>query len=269
MTCQTRRSYTQLLRKKLKKGAKLTTEEQELEAKYEQFLDVFNLAFARKQAEVEHARIVDREKEEVSKSSWWGWATSSVSGSAVAKADKEKISEAMELSREEKAKLFDAIGYTGEESYSEYPAEYVNWKVKFILKKFEVSLKNGEYKTQETNGFVSSRSLVRLLFEGLEMSALKRPVNNGLRLNAMIKSVRLVGSSSCSMAVDGGGDCGGEPVLVEPDLKDEDFMRLEFEQELESKRVVLKSKSLQLTYNAATVNNIVYFFQSTQVKQKK
>ncbi len=133
-----------------------------------------------------------------------------------------------------------------------------------------MSLKNGEYKTEYSSSYVSRRSIVRLAFEGLEMSVLKRPVNNGLRLNAVIRSVRLTGSSLCSMigdSVDSEGDV--EPVLVEPDLKDSEFMRLEFEQELESKRVVLKSKSLQLTYNAITVNNIVYFFESTKIKQTR
>ena len=45
------------------------------------------------------------------------------SSTSVAKDDKEKISEAVELSRDEKAKLYDAIGYTGEETYSEYPVD--------------------------------------------------------------------------------------------------------------------------------------------------
>lgn len=83
---------------------------------YEEVLDVFNLAFARKQAEMENARIVEKE---TSKSSWWSWTSSS----SVPKADKEKLSEAVDLSKDEKSKLYDAIGYTGEESYSEYPPE--------------------------------------------------------------------------------------------------------------------------------------------------
>lgn len=112
---QTRRDYVSLLTKKLKKGAKLTTDELNKEIKYEEILDVFNLALARKQAEVENKRI----KDETAKSTWWGWATSS----SVPKDDKEKISEAVDLSEEEKAKLFDAIGYTEEKSYSEYPVE--------------------------------------------------------------------------------------------------------------------------------------------------
>lgn len=61
-------------------------------------------------------------KETAEKSSWWGWMTSS----SVPKDDKEKLSEAAELSTQEKAKLYDAIGYTGDEtSYSEYPVQVI------------------------------------------------------------------------------------------------------------------------------------------------
>ena len=41
--------------------------------------------------------------------------------STVSKEDQAKISEAVHLSQEEKDKLYDAIGYTGEESFSKYP----------------------------------------------------------------------------------------------------------------------------------------------------
>jgi len=104
-------------------------------------LDVFNLVLARKQADVEVnnfifmyklkfeiyrfrkskkiARIA-REAQEASKTSWWGWATSSTS--SVSKEDQDKISEAVKLSKEEKLKLYDAIGYTeGENSLLNYP----------------------------------------------------------------------------------------------------------------------------------------------------
>lgn len=112
-----------LLRRKLKKGAKLSMEEKELEVQYEEILDVFNLALARRQAEVEHARV----EEETAKGSWWNWATAS--SAKMPKQDKEKINEAVSLSKEEKLKLFDAIGYTGEETYSEYPATVCSYMI--------------------------------------------------------------------------------------------------------------------------------------------
>jgi hypothetical protein len=44
-----------------------------------------------------------------------------VSGSTSSKEDQEKLSEAASLSNAEKEKLYDAIGYTEEANYSEYP----------------------------------------------------------------------------------------------------------------------------------------------------
>ena len=57
---------------------------------------------------------------------WWGWMTSSGD-------DKAKLSEAIDLSTQEKAKLYDAIGYSGNEmNYSEYPVE-VSFYFKIVL----------------------------------------------------------------------------------------------------------------------------------------
>lgn len=128
--------------------------------KCEEILDIFNLVLARKQADVEVysffflttflklffskqifqqiARIA-REAQEASKSSWWGWATSS--SSSVLKEDQDKISEAVKLSKEEKGKLYDAIGYTeGEEILANYP-ENVFFRLDFSkISKFKIIL---------------------------------------------------------------------------------------------------------------------------------
>jgi hypothetical protein len=83
------------------------------------FLTTFLKLFFSKKIFQQIARIA-REAQEASKSSWWGWATSS--SSSVLKEDQDKISEAVKLSKEEKGKLYDAIGYTeGEESLANYP----------------------------------------------------------------------------------------------------------------------------------------------------
>lgn len=44
-------------------------------------------------------------------------------GSSTSKEDQEKLSEAANLSQEEKLKLFDAIGYTEESTFSQYPKD--------------------------------------------------------------------------------------------------------------------------------------------------
>ena len=64
-----------------------------------------------------------------------------------------------------------------------------------------------------------------------------------------------------------------EPILIEPDAKDQIFINLNFEQNplnsVGNKRFMLSSKSLKLIYHAITVNNIVYFFRTTESFQQK
>jgi hypothetical protein len=64
-----------------------------------------------------------------------------------------------------------------------------------------------------------------------------------------------------------------QPVLIEPEIKDSVFVELNYElnplDELCNKRFLLKSKSLKIVYHATTINNIVYFFRSDQLKRSK
>lgn len=142
--------------------------------------------------------------------------------------------------------------------------------MKFLLKKFEVSLKNGEYKSTTSASFVSQKNLLHLLVENMELNLFRRPVDNGFKVTSSIKSILITGSSVNSLNESVGKLVdAGEPVLVEPDMKDQDFMNVEFEQNpIEAtgfKRLKLKSKSLRLTYHAITINNIVYFFRSERI----
>jgi hypothetical protein len=63
------------------------------------------------------------------------------------------------------------------------------------------------------------------------------------------------------------------PILLESDKKDEILIDTNFEINLSAlfplKRLILKSESLKAFYHAITVNNIVYFFRSSETRQKK
>lgn len=102
----------------------------------------------------------------------------------------------------------------------------------------------------------------------MELNFYKRPVNDGFKATSSIKSILVTGSSVSSLIDTTSSD--EEPILIEPERKDQDFMNLEYEQNplnaLGNKRIVLRSKSLRMTYHAVTINNIVYFFRSSQSK---
>jgi vacuolar protein sorting-associated protein 13A/C len=202
-----------------------------------------------------------------------------MSSSGASKEDQDKLTEVVNLSKDEKHKLYDAIGYNEEETYSQYPAEYVNMRVKFLLKKFEIALIDGEYKTNERATYISNRNLLHLLIDNLELNFSERPVMNGLTVNAGIKSILLMGSDfdtyDRSVASKTQlGQTNALPVLIEPELKDHELINFKYElNPLDGqckKRFILKSRSLKIVYHAVTINNIVYFFRSSvSLKQKK
>lgn len=99
-----------------------------------------------------------------------------------------------------------------------------------------------------------------------------------LRINSSIKSISLTGScvqtfnhSRLDPIESSSSSRGGihqKPVLIEPDLKDQVF--IEFKLDIDpsdpqcDKRIAAKSRSLKIVYHATTINNIVYFFQSSE-----
>ena len=63
------------------------------------------------------------------------------------------------------------------------------------------------------------------------------------------------------------------PVLIESEIKDDILLESTIEANLSDlfplKRFILKSESLKAVYHAITVNNIVYFFRSSESIQKR
>lgn len=63
------------------------------------------------------------------------------------------------------------------------------------------------------------------------------------------------------------------PILLQSEKKDEILIESNFEINVFAlfplKRLNLKSESLKAFYHAITVNNIVYFFRSSESRQKK
>ena len=63
------------------------------------------------------------------------------------------------------------------------------------------------------------------------------------------------------------------PILIESETKDEILLESIVEVNMFDlfplKRFILKSESLKAFYHAVTVNNIVYFFRSSESLQKK
>ena len=95
------------------------------------------------------------------------------------------------------------------------------------------------------------------------------------RVTASIKSISLTGSPYNTLlhAKDTGNSVSNKPVLIEPESKDKVFVDLCYElnpiNSSYNKRLTLKSRSLKIIYHAITINNIVYFFRSSELSQQK
>ncbi len=83
----------------------------------------------------------------------------------------------------------------------------------------------------------------------------------------------MLGASKSSLDKNSKSGSETQTILIEPETKEKVFVNFEFEQNpldnLCNKRIKLKSKSLKLTYHAITINNIVYFFRSSESSQQK
>lgn len=96
------------------------------------------------------------------------------------------------------------------------------------------------------------------------------------RISTSIKSILLTGCSVSTISLSSYNwtkENMQVPILIEPDAKELKFIDFEFEQNpLDSssnKRLRLNSKPLKITYHSTTINNIVYFFRSDSLQQKK
>ena len=100
------------------------------------------------------------------------------------------------------------------------------------------------------------------------------PVKKGLNIVLSIKSIILIGSPYNILNHEDKKENSllDFPILIEPIKRDQIFADMLFEinptDDL-NKRIKLKTKSLKLIYDATTINNIVYFFRSTESLQKK
>ncbi|GFT91712.1 vacuolar protein sorting-associated protein 13 [Nephila pilipes] len=135
------KKYKELYVLKLQ-GKKFSTEMTNQINEYERDLDLFNITIVRKQAELEVLRSAKKEV----KQTWGGWFGSFFSkeqnlenadestGKKIAK----QIEEAM--TPEEKQKLYEAIGYHEQPVVTEYPIEFVENKLLFLLHNLTVIL---------------------------------------------------------------------------------------------------------------------------------
>ncbi|XP_022087078.1 vacuolar protein sorting-associated protein 13A-like [Acanthaster planci] len=248
------KEYKQLYVKKLdtsKPGKDLIANLEKIEKQ----LSVMNITMCRQQAEVEFQHLGKKRAKEKAEKGWFGgW----FGGGKKAKAKKEggdlediagRFQEAM--TAEEKAKLFDAIGYSEKSADPAFPKEYVGVQAHLNLKSTSVKILDEERKKQQ---------LLNLSVTELMANFSQRPAAEAIKLEAKLDDFSVFGTPV---------EEGTSPQMVESQSLEADkkYSLLSLSVETNpmdgkaDQRIRLNARPLKIAYDANTINQIVKFFE--------
>ncbi|UJR35157.1 hypothetical protein I4U23_027926 [Adineta vaga] len=235
---------------------KLTNEQKQRAEELEKKLDVFNMTYIRRSAEIEA-----RKKKEQEPKTWWG-SVSNWWGGSKSQDDPELDLEKV-MSPEEKNKLFEAIGYAGEDtSTSTYPDEYVDIDLAIHLNMLDVNVWSKIYENE-----TQFRIIARGVIPDTNLTFRRRPATDAIALSVDLGSFQVFGIATNPDQSEFVND--SRPVLVRPSAlttsNEQKLLQVEFETNpLDKKsdfRVKVISQSLEIKYNAPTINKLAECFE--------
>ncbi|CAF4656530.1 unnamed protein product [Rotaria sp. Silwood1] len=217
---------------------KVTVEQKQRAQILEKKLDVFNLTYVRCAAEIEAKKKTEQESK-----TWWGGVSSWWSGNKPQDDPNLDLQKVMSL--DEKKKLYDAIGYEGDDiSTSTYPEEYIDIDLAIQLNLLEVNVWS---KVNQDDAQVSA-GLGSFQVFGIATDSNESDFSNQSRPILAQPVSRLLSSTSKM-----------EKKLLEVEYETNPIDKLaDF-------RVKVISQSLEIKYNAPTINKLSECFeQDTQ-----
>ncbi|KAM6183629.1 intermembrane lipid transfer protein VPS13A isoform 1-T1 [Erethizon dorsatum] len=248
---QKMKQYKELYKKKLtrkKPSGEILMSLEELE----KTLDVFNITIARQQAEVEVKKAGHRIYKEGVKDpednkgwfSWlWTWSESKTKQTKQQPDVKPGILEEM-LTPEEKALLYEAIGYSETAVDPTLPKTFEAMKIFIHLKSMSVVLRESHQKPE----------LIDIVVEEFSTSIVQRPGAQAIKFETKIDSFHVTGLP----------DNLKKPHLL-TSLDDVSLFQIIFEinplDETVAQRCIIEAEPLEIIYDARTVNSIVEFFR--------
>ncbi|KAF4519296.1 hypothetical protein B566_EDAN005234 [Ephemera danica] len=239
-------AYKQKLEAK-KPSAELLKILEDLERK----LDPFNLIIMRQRAEVKVQKTRKQEEENKKNagwfSGWWGGGAQKqnqpASGTAADLANKFEAA----MTAEEKAKLYQAIGYQENAAPAQFPPEFVAVVASFSLGKLLVNVQDEE---------LPGRSVLKLELSNVTSKIQQRPSALANRVEVKMQRLSVIGCQqdgvqpvlACSLTSAGHGSL--LDVLFETNPEDRSC----------DQRVRVTSQPLELVYDAQTVNHLIDVF---------
>ncbi|CAL1678436.1 unnamed protein product [Lasius platythorax] len=244
------RDYAQAYQMKLT-TKKLTKENEERLTHCETKLDIFNLVIIRQQIELEVERLAEREKSLKAKRGWFGFLWNSSQAEETkelnsAAAIMRRFEEAM--TPQEKEKLYRAIDYQENSAPAHYPETYVMIDTRFFLHGLQISLLD----TDKEHSCV-----LDLQLHGVQAGFKSRPSANAILVTASISDMKLLGATQD----------GRVPSLFnsEHGSSDSALLSVSYEKnpidKLCGDRVIVKSRSVDIIYDAQTIIELVNMFK--------
>ncbi|CAF3899768.1 unnamed protein product, partial [Rotaria magnacalcarata] len=244
---------------------KATVEQKQQAEELEKKLDVFNLTYIRRSAEIEA-----KKKKEQEPKTWWGSVSNWWGGNKPQDnpdLDFEKV-----MSPDEKKKLYDAIGYEGEDTSTlSYPEEYIDIDLAIRLNLLDVNV----WSKLDKND-TQFRIIARAVIPDTGLVFKRRPATTAIAAFVDLGSFQVFGIASDLEQPEFSND--SRPVLAQPvsklsspssSSKQEKLLKVEFEtnplDKLSDYRVKVVAQSLEIKYNAPTINKLTECFeQDTQ-----
>ncbi|XP_058157611.1 intermembrane lipid transfer protein VPS13A isoform X2 [Dasypus novemcinctus] len=243
------KQYKELYKKKLtskKPTGEILMSLEELE----KILDVFNITLARQQAEVEVKKAGYRiykegEKEAEDDKGWFSWIWSWSETNTEEQPHVKHGSLEEMLTTEEKAKLYEAIGYSETAVDPTLPKTYEAMKFFVHLKSMSIVLRENHQKPE----------LLDIVVEEFSTMIVQRPGAQAIKFETKINSFHITGSS----------DNSTKPRLLSSLDGAKSLFQIIFEinplDETVDQRCIIETEPLEMIYNAKTVNSIVEFFR--------
>ncbi|CAF4187784.1 unnamed protein product, partial [Rotaria sp. Silwood2] len=240
---------------------KITNEQKQLAEELEKRLDVFNLTYIRQHAQLEARKKKQQEPKTLLKnfSNWWKKKSSQTDPEL----DLEKV-----LSAEEKKKLYETIGYEGEDTSTlTYPKDYVDIDLSIRLTMLNLNIRSKINENDQEFRLISHAALpdTQIIFK-------RRPATSSALFLASLGSFDVFGIATDLKQSESSNN--SHPVLIHSiiqprssnnQLENPKLLEVEFEinplDRDSGYRMKVISQSLEIKYHAPTINKIMEFFE--------
>ncbi|KAK9299463.1 hypothetical protein QLX08_007488 [Tetragonisca angustula] len=217
----------------------------------EKRLDIFNLVIIRQKIEMEVERLAEKERNLKAKRGWFGFLWSSTQAEETqelnsAAAIMKKFSEAM--TPQEKEKLYRAIDYQENSAPAHYPETYEMIDTRFLLHELQIIILD----TDKEHPCV-----LDLQLHSVEAGFKSRPSANAILVTASINEMKLLGTKQDEHipSLFNSHQHGTDNVLLSVSYEKNPLDKLCGD------RIIVRSKSVDIIYDAQTVIELVNLFK--------